>query len=169
MPCISVFSGPLNEHLPAEVRLLPPKDEEGERTRLQFVFIKRKIINNHGLLVAAGELEGWMSCPARDRAGVHVRPEGFRQGPEPDREPFLGGPLDVDQLPAGVPGRVRRRNHRVRSMGSGAGAGLPEYRRFDNFNFRFYLALDDIFVPQEGGIAACLLEVNDDTGLELLD
>ena len=50
----------LDEDLPAIIGLLPPQDEEGEGGGLQLVLVKGEVVNDHRLLVGAGELEGWM-------------------------------------------------------------------------------------------------------------
>ena len=60
MAGISVFSGALYEDLPAEVGLLPPKDKKGEGAGLQLVLVKGEVLDDHGLLVGAGELESRM-------------------------------------------------------------------------------------------------------------
>ena len=50
----------LDENLPAIIGLLPPQDEQGEWGRLQLILVKGEVVNDHRLLVGAGELEGWM-------------------------------------------------------------------------------------------------------------
>ena len=58
--------------------MLPAEDEERERTGLKLVFVEGKVLDDHGLLVGAGELESGVGQPLGQGGGRHVRPVGFR-------------------------------------------------------------------------------------------
>ena len=47
----------LDENLPAIIGLLSPQDEKGKWGGLQLVLVKGKVVNDHWLLVHAGELD----------------------------------------------------------------------------------------------------------------
>ena len=59
--CVSIFSRTLYKDLPTEVGLFPTQYEEGEGAWLQLVFIKWEVLDDHGLLISAGELESGVS------------------------------------------------------------------------------------------------------------
>ena len=84
--CLPILSAALYEDLPAVVRLLPPEDEEGEGARLQLVLVEGQVVNDHGLLVGAGELEGGVGGPLGQGVRGDVWPEGFGKRPEADSE-----------------------------------------------------------------------------------
>ena len=50
------FTQYLDENLPAIIGLLPPQDEKGKWGRLQLILVKGKVVNDHRLLICAGEL-----------------------------------------------------------------------------------------------------------------
>ena len=84
--CLAILGAALYEDLPAVVRLLPPEDEECEGARLQLVLVEGQVVDDHGLLVGAGELEGGVGGPLRQGVRGDVRPEGFGERPEADSE-----------------------------------------------------------------------------------
>ena len=86
MAGLPVLGAALYEDLPAVVRLLPPQDEEREGARLQLVLVEGQVVDDHGLLVGAGELEGRMGRPLGQGVGGHVGPEGFGERPEANSE-----------------------------------------------------------------------------------
>ena len=188
MAGVSVLSGALYEDLPTVVGLFPPQNEQRQRTGLQFILVKRQVVNDHRLLVRAGELERRMRGTRRQRARVHIRPEGFGQRPEADSESLLGGALDVDELATRVPGCVAGRYHRVGRVGTGAGAqaDLTQHDRLQvhlrpkvggggcqsTTEGRHTVQQGLILVArqrQQGRVAARLLKVNHNTRLQLLD
>ena len=69
MSSISIVGGALYENLPTEVRLLPPENEECEGAGLQLVLVKGQVLDDHGLLVGAGELESGVGRPLRQGVG----------------------------------------------------------------------------------------------------
>jgi len=176
---VPIFGGALNEDLPAVVGLLPTQDKKGERTGLQLVLVKRQVVNDHRLLIGAGELKRGMRGARRKRARVHIRPEGLRQRPEAHGESLLGRPLDVDELPAGVPRRVvvSAGYHRV----GGVRAGAASAQRRLQIHFRSEVQGRQAHRPlqQEGvvlggqghkrRVTARLLKVYHNAGLQLLD
>ena len=86
--CLPIISAALYEDLPAVVRLLPPEDEEGEGARLQLVLVEGQIVDDHGLLVGAGELEGGMDARGQDICAEMSGQKASGRGQKPTAKPF---------------------------------------------------------------------------------
>lgn len=86
MACVPISGGALYEDLPAVTGLFSPEDKQRERAGLQLVLVEGEVLNHHGLLVSAGELERGMSRPRRQRIGRNIRPECFGERPKAHSE-----------------------------------------------------------------------------------